>query len=56
MGFNDHFAKQQFLQANVFNNLGPLSPRPFYLDCIIAMRGYDFREGQPFSFRRRLLF
>jgi hypothetical protein len=38
----------------LFNNLGPLSPRPFYLDCIIAMRGCDFREGQ--SFRRRLLF
>src|SRR6266481_7614676 len=31
----------------LFNDLGPSSPRQFYLDCIIATRGYDFREGQP---------
>ena len=30
---------------DLFNNLGLLSQRPFYLVCIIAMRGYDFREG-----------
>jgi len=25
----------------------PLLPLQFCLDCIIATRGYDFREGQP---------
>ena len=29
-----------------FNNLGPSLRCPFYLDCIIATRGHDFREGQ----------
>ena len=28
------------------NDLGPSSSHQSYLDCIIAMRGYDFREGQ----------
>ena len=27
------------------NDPGPLSPHQFYSDCIIAARGYDFREG-----------
>jgi hypothetical protein len=28
------------------NDLEPLSPHQSYPDCIIATRGYDFREGQ----------
>jgi hypothetical protein len=28
------------------NDLGPSSSHQTYLDCIIAMRGYDVREGQ----------
>jgi hypothetical protein len=30
-----------------YNDLGPSSPHQSCPDCIIAMRGYDFREGQP---------
>src|ERR1700741_2771298 len=29
-----------------YNDLGPSSPHQSCPDCIIAMRGYDFREGQ----------
>jgi hypothetical protein len=31
-----------------YNDLGPSSPHQSCPDCIIAMRGYDFREGQRF--------
>ena len=31
------------------NDRGPSSLCQFYLDCIIATRGYDFREGQWYS-------
>jgi hypothetical protein len=29
-----------------YNDLGPSSPHQSCPDCIIDMRGYDFREGQ----------
>jgi hypothetical protein len=29
-----------------YNDLGPSSPHQSCPDCIIATRGYDFREGQ----------
>src|SRR5260370_38498754 len=31
------------------SEMGPLSLRPFCLGCIIATRGCDFWEGQPFA-------
>jgi uncharacterized Zn-finger protein len=49
---------------HIYLNMGDASsPRQFFPDCTIAMRGYDFREGQVFdnirkfvSFRRTYIY
>jgi hypothetical protein len=37
------------------SDAGPSSLRLFCLGCIIATRGYDFREGQDLASPRKLL-
>jgi hypothetical protein len=37
--------RDKLLEASP-NDAEPSSPRRFCADCIIAMPGYDFREGQ----------